>query len=254
MSRLRELIAESGPESAPVPSGTVIMARELESSCGRFDREWFAPRGGLWLAMAWADTLLPDYARLLPLAAGSAACQAIRSFGVDAALKWVNDIHVGGCKIGGILCETFAGGSAGDRYQLIGMGINCNNVEFPVSIRHNATSMKVQLGTPVDLEEFALRLLGYLTWHVGLVHHNEEQDLHRSGEMDANPVVDAWRRLSDSPGREVIYGFDVVRHPQYRATVEDIDSSGGLVLRLPDGRTVTEYSGEIVYLPEKEAS
>lgn len=258
MSRLRELITASGLSRAPLPSGTVIVARELDSSCGRFEREWFAHRGGLWLAMAWADTLLPDYARMLPLAAGSASCQAIRSFGVDAALKWVNDIHVNGCKIGGILCETFTGGSAGDSYQLIGIGINGNNIDFPRALRPNATSMKVVLGTSVDLEEFTVRLLGFLTWHVGLVHLHEEQELNRGkkGEIarNINPVVDAWRKLSDTPGRDVIYGFDVVRHPQYRATAVDIDSSGGLVLRLPDGRKMTEYSGEILYLPTKETS
>lgn len=252
MGRLRDLIDRAGAGEEPVPSGTVIMARELANGCGRFDREWFAPRGGLWLALAWADTLLPDYARMLPLAAGSACCQAVRSLGVDAKIKWVNDIHWQGRKMGGILCETFCGKGAGDRYHIIGIGINCNNVAFPPALRKTSVSLQDVLGAPVALEEFAPVLLGFLTWHLGLVHLHEEQSLaHRHdgarGERD-NPVIQAWRKLSDTPGRKVVYGYDVVRQPLYTAVARDVDQGGGLVLTLQNGETVVETGGEILYL------
>lgn len=251
MDRLKELIASRTAAQGPLPSGTVVMARELANGCGRFDREWHAPRGGLWLALAWADTLLPEYARLLPLAAGTACGEAVRHFGVAASLKWVNDLHLQGRKVGGILCETFSGGPARDRYHLIGIGINCNNVLFPEPLRESALSMREALGAPVPLAEFALTLLGFLTWHFGLVHLQEELHLASgkdSGEPPADSlVIDAWQRLSDTPGRRVIYGYDVVRHPQYVAFAEGVDPWGGLVLRLADGTLLTEYSGEICY-------
>jgi BirA family biotin operon repressor/biotin-[acetyl-CoA-carboxylase] ligase len=251
MDRLKEMIASRDAALGPLPSGTVVMARELASGCGRFDRQWHAPRGGLWLALAWADTLLPEYARLLPLAAGTACCEAVRHFGVAASLKWVNDLHLHGRKVGGILCETFAGGPARDRYHLIGIGINCNNVLFPGPLRETALSMREALGASVPLEEFALVLLGCLTWHLGLVHLQEEMDL-ASGKDSGEPaaaglVIDAWRRLSDTPGRRVIYGYDVVRQPLYEALAEGIDPWGGLLLRLADNTLLTEYSGEILY-------
>ena len=251
MDRLKELIATRAAAQGPLPSGTVVMARELVNGCGRFDRQWHAPSGGLWLALAWADTLLPEYARLLPLAAGTACCEAVRCFGVPAALKWVNDLHLQGRKVGGILCETFSGGPARDRYHLIGIGINCNNLLFPEQLRDSALSMREALDGPVPLAEFALTLLGFLSWHFGLVHLQEELDL-ASGKDSADPplaslVIDAWRRVSDTPGRRVIYGYDVVRHPLYEAVAEGVDPWGGLILRLPDGTHLTEYSGEILY-------
>jgi BirA family transcriptional regulator, biotin operon repressor / biotin---[acetyl-CoA-carboxylase] ligase len=252
MGRLRDLIGRSGRNKEPVPCGTVVMAHELANGSGRFDREWFAPRGGLWLALAWADTLLPDYSRLLPLAAGSACCQAVQSRGVDAKIKWVNDIHWQGRKIGGILCETFSGGGSGDRYHIIGIGINCNNIEFPVPLQNTSASIREILGAPVALDEFVPALLGFLTWHFGLVHLHEEQSLafrlEGSENKSDNPVIHAWRKLSDTPGRKVVYGYDVVRQPLYTAVAGDVDPGGGLVLTLENGETVTETGGEILYL------
>jgi BirA family biotin operon repressor/biotin-[acetyl-CoA-carboxylase] ligase len=252
MERLQELIGQAEQNGTTLPSGTVVLSHELGQGSGRFDRSWHAPRGGLWMAMAWADTLLPEYAGLLPLAAGSACCEAVRSFGVDAAVKWVNDIHVQGRKVGGILCETSIGKSSGDRYHLIGIGINCNVEQFPAELHHSAVSMHDILGQEIGLNHFALMLLARLAWNFGLVHLQEELDLEQGAEESITGrkslVIDAWRRLSDTMGRRVRYGFNVVQQPLYSATVLDIDVRGGLVLQLDDGSRVTEYSGEIIYL------
>ncbi len=252
MDLLREQVAAVGPEQPPLAGGTVILAGKLTGGNGRFDREWFAPPGGVWLALAWADTLLPEYGRLLPLAVGSACCQAVRSCGVEAHVKWVNDIHVAGRKIGGILCETFTGGAAADRYHLIGIGINANNIDFPPDLQATATSMHAVLGRPVDLDGFARRLLAFLSYHLGLVHYCEELELRRGpderGARQENLVVGTWRRFSDTLGRRVMYGYDVVRDPRYRAVAVDIDSSGALVLQPADGCRLVENSGEILYL------
>lgn len=254
MGRIKEMISCARLENYPLPSGTVVIADELRGGCGRFDREWFAPSGGLWLAAAWADTLLPDFARLLPLAAGTASCEAVRSFGVHAAVKWVNDIHVQGRKIGGVLCETFTGEGSGDRYHLVGIGINCNNISFPRELRDSATSLRNELDAVIDLERFILELLARLTWNIGLIHWHEEQSLARERDGDQgrrlNLVLEAWKGLSDTPGRRVVYGYDVVREPLYRATVKDIDDSGALIMQMENGSTVIENSGEIIYLAD----
>lgn len=252
MDRLKEKVASAGQEHDPLSSGTVVIAKQLMNGCGRFDREWYAPEGGFWMAVAWADTLLPEFSSLLPLAAGIASCEAIRSFGVDAKIKWVNDVHVNGRKIGGVLCETITGDNPEDRYHLIGIGINCNNASFPQELDKSATSILNELHRPVDLEQFSVVLLAHLAWNFGLIHLHEEQAMAwerdgRQGDL-LNPVVEVWKELSDSPGRLVVYGYDVVREPMYRATVLGIDKSGGLVMKLESGEIVTENSGEIIYL------
>lgn len=261
MERLQEMISEAEEKGTTLPGGTVVIAYELQNGSGRFKRFWHAPKGGLWMAIAWADTLLPEYARLLPIASGTACCEAVRDCGIDAAVKWVNDIHVHGRKIGGILCETYTAKPSGDRYHLIGIGINCNVGKFPEELRESAVSMHEILGHPVDLDRFALVLLASLVWNFGLVHLQEEYELgNRGGDLppDKNGerplVLDAWLALSDTVGRRVRYGYDVVRQPLYNATVLDIDHSGGLVMQLEDGTTVTEYSGEIIYLDDTSSA
>lgn len=252
MDRLKEMAAGCGCDDIPLPSGTVVIAKKLRSGCGRFDREWHAPEGGFWMAVAWADSLLHEYSKLLPLAAGIASCETVRTFGVDAAIKWVNDVHTDGRKIAGVLCETMIGKYPEDIYHLIGIGINCNNASFPPELTGNATSIYSELGETIDLDRFALVFLANLAWNFGLVHLYEEQALawERDGKPGnlVNPLVEAWKGLSDTLNRRVVYGYDVHREPLYKATVLDVDESGGLLLKLENGETVIENSGEIIYL------
>ncbi len=252
MDRLREMVAEAEAHHRSLAAGTVVMADELTGGTGRFDRFWHAPTGGVWLALAWADSLLPEFARLLPLAVGTACCETVRHAGINAWIKWVNDVLVDERKIAGILSRTVTGPHRGELYHLIGIGINSNNSRFPGELQRTAVSMRQVLGREVDIVAVAARLLAKLTWNIGLVHFEEERTLAAEGEETAGTsgslVLESWRRLSDTPGRRVRYGHDVVRSPLYEAVVEAVDDSGGLLMRLDDGTLVTEYAGEVEYL------
>jgi len=59
----------------------------------------------------------------LSLVAGVAVARALRALGVQAALKWPNDVVVGEAKLGGILVETR--GNEREVLAVIGVGINC---------------------------------------------------------------------------------------------------------------------------------
>jgi BirA family biotin operon repressor/biotin-[acetyl-CoA-carboxylase] ligase len=163
----------------------------------------------------------------------------------------VNDVLVDGLKIGGFLSQSFTGDQSGECYCLIGFGINVNNLDFPFALQGSATSLKQQTGQRFDLEEFTYRFLAKLAWNLGLLYHQEKIALDRYlGEEDqpVHPLLQRWLALSDSIGRPVVFGFDVVKKPQYRAVVEGLSADGGLRLILEDGSATTEYSGEIRYL------
>jgi BirA family biotin operon repressor/biotin-[acetyl-CoA-carboxylase] ligase len=250
MDRLRQLMSEAEERGRVLAAGTVVLADTLSRSSGRFDRPWHAPDGGVWLAMAWPDILLPEFAHLLPFAAGLACCRAIRSTGVDARLKWVNDVLVNGRKLAGILCAT-VDRPGGDRYHLLGMGLNGNNHIFPEELQENATSLRMELARDIDLGKLTGRLLAELQWAVGLLHYDEEQGLDDDLSCEqgrASLLLTAWRQLSDTLGRRVRYGFDVQRQPLYQAVVTGLAPCGGLIMELADKSSVTEYSGEILYL------
>lgn len=248
MVRLRELIDQAERQQTSLPNGTVVISDTLSTSNGRFERQWFAPPGGLWMAMAWADTLLPEFAALLPMAAGIACCEAIRHCEVPGNLKWVNDVLVGTNKICGILCESMVS-EVGERYHLIGIGINVNNQTFPNELTAIATSIHNYLGRKIDLGDFTLGLLARLSWNIGMLHYQEACHLAGQGVPDPSlTVVGRWLQLSDMIGRQVIYGYDVQQKPLYRARVISLDPGGGLHLKMEGGTSTIVYSGELQYL------
>ena len=235
-------------EKAPVPvTGEVVRADRLTGGQGRFGRHWYAPRGGLHLAFLWADTLLPEWSRFLPFAVGIACCETIRACGLEAGLKWVNDVQIRGRKISGILTETIIG-PQGDRYHLIGIGLNINVVQFPAELHGRATSLQLETGQPHGMDVIFTHLLARLQWNIGLLCYGEEQGLCEAIGPGENPVLLRWQELGDSMGRRVVFGYDAQKKPLYEGIVTGLDEQGGLVLRLDDGSSITEYSGEIEYL------
>lgn len=246
----RELIRQHEEQDRAFPSGTVLIASELTAGKGRFARVWHAPPGGLWLTLILVNTLLPEHGRFYPLAVGVAVCEAVRHLGVDAHIKWVNDVHVAKRKLAGVLIETERGPRFGEEYILIGIGLNVNNDAFPPELGDTAVSLRQLLGRELDLELVAGHLLTKLAWNLGLLHQAEAEALHAADEANSpHPLLARWLELSDTIGRRVRFGFDVQQEPQYEATVQGLDPEGGLILQLvEDGTTVVEHAGEILYL------
>ncbi len=260
MEQSRALIHAAEEKGISFASGTVIMAEELTGGSGRFQRTWHAPGGGLWLTLILVNTILPESSRLYPLAAGVACCEAIRQYNLPARIKWVNDINIDDRKIAGILCETLRGPCYGEEYILIGIGINVNNEAFPPELAKTSGAMKSFLGAAVDLDLFAARLLGKLTWNIGLLHYEEELQLAATGlagsfspkagfsNADNKILLNNFRRLSDSIGRRVLFGYDVRNKPLYEAETLGVNDGGSLILKLDDGIEMEEQAGEILYL------
>ena len=250
MDHLQQLMTEAEVRGETLAAGTVVIADRLTRSSGRFDRHWHAPKGGVWLSLAWPDTLLTEFTRLLPFAVGLACCRVIKTYQLDARLKWVNDVLVAGKKIAGILCETVQRPD-GERYHLLGIGLNGNNRVFPNELQTSATSMACESGHDVDLTEVIGRLLAELTWSIGLLCYDEELSLKEQQgceQQRTSLLFTAWQQLSDTVGRRVEYGFDVQQKPLYQAVATGFDPCGGLIMELEDGSRITEYSGEICYL------
>ncbi|MBC8319080.1 MAG: biotin--[acetyl-CoA-carboxylase] ligase, partial [Desulfobulbaceae bacterium] len=253
MEKAREMITDYEKQGNSFPSGKVVAAERLESGKGRFQRSWYAPSGGIWLTMVLVNTLLPEISRFIPLAAGVACCETVLENGIPGKIKWVNDVHVDGRKVAGILTETMVGPESGEEYILIGVGLNVNNEKFPPELADTAGSLRTLGGREYDVNLVATDLLAKLVWNIGLLHFEEEQRLLVTDEQKTHHflLLEQWQNLSDSAGRRVLFGYDVQKEPQYQADVLGIADDGGLQMRLlEDNSMVTEYSGEIIYLPE----
>lgn len=252
MDHARSLIKKTAHAGRSVASGTVILADTMSRSKGRFTRHWHAPAGGVWGCMIHGNTLLPESRHFVSLATGLACCEAVREIGVElAVLRWVNDVLVGGKKLAGFLVESYTEPVHGEEFTLIGFGINVNNCSFPADLSCSPVSLKQILAKNLDLSDFTALFLSRLAWNFGLLYHEEAKNLKGegfSGNGGKHLLLERWLACSDTVGKRIVYGFDVMTAPQYRAEVLGVDDDGGIVLRLEDGHKKTEYSGEIRYL------
>jgi BirA family transcriptional regulator, biotin operon repressor / biotin---[acetyl-CoA-carboxylase] ligase len=252
MDYARDLIKKTVRAGGSVPSGTVILADSMNRSKGRFTRHWHAPEGGVWGCLIHANTLLPQSRHFVPLATGLACCEAVRDAGVErAVLRWVNDVLVDGKKLAGFLVESYTEPVHCEEFTLVGFGINVNNCSFPAELIPSSISFKQLSGKGLVLSEFTALFLARLAWNFGLLYFEEASELRGegfSGNKGKHLLLERWLACSDTVGQKVMYGFDVMTAPQYRAEVLGIDDHGGLILRLEDGHEKKEYSGEIRYL------
>jgi BirA family biotin operon repressor/biotin-[acetyl-CoA-carboxylase] ligase len=115
--------------------GSVYLADEQLAGRGRGDHEWRSPAGdGLYVSALLRPPMPARRLPLLPLAAGLAAADAIRTAsGLKIDLRWPNDLLIGQRKVGGILVEskTVAGKVA---FAVVGIGINVHQRGFAAEL------------------------------------------------------------------------------------------------------------------------
>ena len=248
MAEARRLIVMAEDNGQVIASGFLVIADRLSASQGRFHRLWHAPPGGLWGCLSLANTMLSASRALLPLAVGVAAAETVQMFAsASVSLRWVNDVLLRGRKMAGFLIESFFTPRYREEFDLIGLAFNLNNRNFPAELRASATSLAADLGQEISLPYFLAVFLVKLRWNIGLLLHEEERLL-AAERAGGHRLLAAWRSLSDTLGRRLRYGFDVLANPQYEAVALDIDEDGGLILEHADGWRRTEYSGEVRYL------
>ena len=108
----------------PIGQGDVVLAEFQTAGRGRRGRAWLAPPGGaICLSLSWTFREVPADLGALSLAVGVCVLRALRGVGLDAQLKWPNDVLVQGRKLGGILIELRAE-SGGPACVIIGLGLN----------------------------------------------------------------------------------------------------------------------------------
>jgi BirA family biotin operon repressor/biotin-[acetyl-CoA-carboxylase] ligase len=141
--------------------------------------------------------------------------EALRALtGLDARLKWPNDVLTHGRKIAGILLESRIGA---EPLVVAGIGINLRQRSFPPEVAGSATSVALESGRDVDPETLLGAVLeAFDRWRTRL-----------EGEGFA-PLRERWLALADTIGRTVsVAGLEGV--------AVDLDADGALVLREAHG-------------------
>lgn len=137
--------------------GGIVFALTQTGGRGRSGRKFYSGEGGLYFSMSLktegdevmlGEVRRPFSAGRLTIAAGIAVAKALRSYGFDARIKWVNDVFVLGKKVCGILAER-----RGD-IVVLGIGVNVNS-SIPNDLENVAASLNLQ----TDLCELAARII-----------------------------------------------------------------------------------------------
>ena len=155
-THLREL-AESG-----APQGIVVVAETQTQGRGRLGRRWESPGfANLYLSILLRPKLSPAHAAQITLVAAVALADVVDTYVPGrAAIKWPNDILVGGKKLAGILTEASCDAER-VHYVILGIGVNLNYpvAAMPDEIRGRASSLIEVTGAAVSRESFLLRLI-----------------------------------------------------------------------------------------------
>lgn len=216
--------------------GTVILAEEQAKGKGRRGRLWASPsKGGIYMSCVLRPGILPSEISKITLLAAVAAAKSIRQVtGLNAMIKWPNDILVNNKKICGILTEMKA---EQDRIHFIVIGIGIN-VNTPCRLLpKGASSLKDEMrprakSGSISRIEFTRKLLENL--------ESEYLSLKKNG---FNPIIEEWKHYSTMLGARI-----KVTAPDrtFEGQVYDIDDQGALVVRLESGVLERVSSGDIL--------
>lgn len=174
----RRVMGECIENERPLPSAAII-ALEQTMGRGRGERAWYSPAGkGIWATIL--HTRKASELALLPLEVATAIVTLLdERFGVEARIKWPNDVLVNGKKIAGILIEARA--READAFVVIGTGINVRPLgsEGPPG----STSIEETSPSPIALESAIEAFV-------------ETMDRELFRPYDPKRILDRWRELT----------------------------------------------------------
>jgi BirA family transcriptional regulator, biotin operon repressor / biotin---[acetyl-CoA-carboxylase] ligase len=220
---------------AGAPHGSVFFSDEQVAGRGRGAHSWHSAAGqGLYVSILLRPAIKTARLPLLPLAAGLAAAEAIRSTtGLTIDLRWPNDLMLGTIeaprKTGGILVEAKTESSA-VTFAVIGIGINVHQQKFPADVATPATSLALEAAKPVSRQPLLIALLKSI-----------EQEA--QGLLDPASLQTIPRRVREAS--TWVHGRRVHVHGPQACTgvTEGLDENGFLLVRTPSGLVTVQTGG-----------
>ncbi len=227
-------LAEKGAED-----GTVVLAEEQSAGRGRFSRPWLSPKGNLSLSVLLRpERRMADFVSML---AGLAVVRSVRkTTGLEAYLKWPNDVLLRGRKLSGILVET-SYSSNELQYVVVGIGINLSfDPSMAPELSDTAAGLDLEAGRPIEQGEMLRNLLQEMdALYLDLKGSDQQSPDVASGSLR---ILDEYRSCLSTLGQQVEVTW---KNDTYRGYADDVDETGNLILRLDTGRTKTIFAGEV---------
>lgn len=203
------------------PEGTIVVANQQTRGKGRRGRQWWDDYGQSLLMSLILTPDIPQSAfpQLSFVASLSVAEYLITHHNLPSRLKWPNDVYVNNKKISGILIEitTRPGGLA----AVCGIGLNAAQTSFPPELASFATSVSIETGAHVAVDNVLPCLVGTLL-----------QNYSAYLALGFEEILARWRKY--------IWGIGcpaniVMDNTTITGTITGVDPNGALVILDADG-------------------
>ena len=211
--------------------GTVLIAGQQSGGRGRMERRFSSPGGGLYLSMLLSPDCAPEQSLSITPCTAVAVQRAVRALcGIDALIKWPNDLLYKGRKICGILCESVF--FQGRQLLVLGVGLNVSTrpEAFPEELRDIAGSLLSLCGAAPTLDAAAAELVAQL------------DGMYAQWQRKPGAFLGEYRQHCVNLGREVT----LIRSGQpCPARALDIDENYALIVEHPNGKEEHISYGEV---------
>lgn len=213
-------------------SRVLIVADQQEAGRGRLGRNWHSEKGtGLWMSLLLRPDIAPEASFRMTLIAAVSVAEAIQQVtGLEAGIKWPNDIVVGGKKVCGILSEMSAEWQK-INYLVLGIGINANQEVFPEDIAPIATSLALSVGHRVSRLELLKTCVEKICYY--------EAALYETKRLEE--LLSVYRSKSVTLGKQV----RVIGKEERIGHALAIDTTGALQVDFGDGQIESVNYGEV---------
>lgn len=198
---------------------------------GRLDRSWSSPEGrGVWMSVLLRPQLPPEKTPLVTFCAAIAMTKAIRRLtGVDARIKWPNDVVADGRKLCGVLLEAgFA--PDGGMFVVAGTGLNVRSGAYPPELADRAVALEELCDAPSRNELIA----AYLS--------ELEEAVSAAEASYLEGIAQSYHELSCTLGHEV----QVLSPAEtFTGVAESVDGDGALLVRTGAGEIRRVLAGDV---------
>ncbi len=141
--------------------GDLIWAHSQSAGRGQRGNKWVTDEQNLTFSIILEPTGLAAADQfLIAQVTALALVKTLVSYGIEARIKWTNDIYIGDKKVAGVLIENSLSNGVVSR-SIIGIGLNVNQLEFDSSLP-NPTSMSLHTNQRYDREQVLRRVHSYL--------------------------------------------------------------------------------------------
>lgn len=223
-----KLLAEEG-----APSGTLVVAEQQTQGRGRRGRTWASPAGAnLYFTLLLKPDFEPDKASMLTLVMALAVQSAVTEVcGMQAEIKWPNDVVINGKKVTGILTEMSVQGEY-IQHVVIGVGVNVKEQEFVPELEGKAASLEQESGRQVSRAVLLEKIMEYFEADYALF----------VKKLNLSLLMDAYNAALVNCGREVR-----VLDPagEYTGMAQGINEKGELCVETAGGNLKKVYAGEV---------